>query len=69
MPTPPTPAPNIPTLLTAEDVARRTGLTLRNVRDVMYSRSLPTVKIGRRVYVRESDLAAWIDAHAREGVR
>lgn len=70
MPTPPKPALHfIPTLHTAESAAALAGLPLRVVRDAMYARAFPTTKFGRRVYVSESDLLAWISAHTREGIR
>lgn len=47
-----------------------TGWSHDFVRRLVYGRQLPTVRIGRRVFVRRSALSEWIDqntAPAREG--
>lgn len=55
-------------LLSAEDVARITGTTVRLARELIQSRRLPTVKVGRYVRVRPDDLEAYLEEHTRPAV-
>ena len=52
-------------LLDLSTVAARTGLSLGTVRKWASMRRLPTVKLGRRVLIAESDLNAWVDSHRK----
>lgn len=62
MPTNPHPQPE---LLDVPAIEALTGLPRGTVRELVYCRRLPTVKLGRRVYVRRDALDAWIDANTR----
>lgn len=54
-------SPAIPTLLTLAEVRELTRLSRSNVDRKIANGSLPTVRIGRRVFVREDDLASFIE--------
>ncbi len=57
-------------LLDVYAIMSLTGLSQDFVRKLIYGRYLPTVKIGRRVFVRRSVLNEWIEQNttpAREG--
>ncbi|MGO1539709.1 MAG: helix-turn-helix domain-containing protein [Leucobacter sp.] len=53
------------TLLTIPEVAERLGITERLAQKLVYTRQLPTVKIGRLVRVHPDDLAAYVADHTR----
>lgn len=48
-------------LLDVPAIEALTGLSHDFVRKLVYGRSLPTVRIGRRVFVRRSVLSEWIE--------
>lgn len=57
-------------LLDVPAIEQLTGLSHDFVRKLVYGRQLPTVRIGKRVFVRRTALADWIDSNtapAREG--
>lgn len=56
-------------LLTVKAAAARLGTTERHVRDLVYRRAIPFVKVGRLVRFEPDELAAWIAAnrHTAEG--
>ncbi|MGC3994788.1 MAG: hypothetical protein QM779_11850 [Propionicimonas sp.] len=62
-------APSAPTddleLLDVPAIENLTGLPHDFVRKVVYGRYLPTVRVGRRVLVRRSDLVEWIAANTQ----
>lgn len=47
-------------LLDIPAVRALTGLSERFVRELVYTRRVPVVKLGRSVFVRRADLAEWI---------
>ena len=51
------------------EVADALGVKAQCVRDLALRGELPCVKVGRRVRFTDKDLAAWIEAHRRQGVR
>lgn len=53
-------------LLDAEGVARALNITPRSAANMLARRELPVVKLGRRVRVRPSDLAAYLAENTRE---
>lgn len=63
----PTPAPE-PLLWDVDTAASATGLSARYVRRLVAERRIPTVKIGRLVRVRPSDLRSYIDAQTRPAI-
>lgn len=49
-------------LLDIPAIVALTGLSARTVRELVYvKRCFPIVRVGRRVYVRLSDLLRWLD--------
>jgi len=57
-------------LLDVPAIEQLTGLSHDFVRKLVYTRKLPTVRIGKRVFVRRSALSDWINDNttpAREG--
>ena len=54
------PATEAPMLLTIEDAAKRLTTSERHVRELIYRRRLPFVKVGRLVRFDRGDLEAWI---------
>ncbi len=48
-------------LLTIEEAAERLNVSVRNVREHIYRRRLPIVKIGRLVRIEEAELEAFIE--------
>lgn len=54
-------SPAIPKLLTLAEVREKSRLSRSTVDRKIANGWLPTVRIGRRVFVRESDLAAFIE--------
>lgn len=57
-----------PDLLTVTEIAEYLHAPLGTVRGILGRRELPTVKIGRRVYVHRADLDAFIERHTRPAV-
>ena len=59
----PQPAPSDAALelLDIPAIVTLTKLSERFVRELVYTRRLPVVKLGKNVFVRRSDLAAWIE--------
>ena len=49
------------TLLGVVETAQALNINQRAVRELFNKRALPLVKIGRRLYVREADLARFLD--------
>ncbi len=56
-------APTLPRLLDRRQVAAELGIKIASAETIM--RQVPKVKIGRRVYVRDTDLKAYLDREAR----
>lgn len=52
-------------LLPVKEVCSRTRFARSTIYDLMKAGQLPSVRVGHRVYIRESDLAAFIDRHAQ----
>jgi len=50
-------------LLTIADAAEQSGLLVSFLRKLIFDRSIPFIKIGKRVYFDRDELNAWIDAH------
>ncbi len=48
-------------VLTVKEAAERLNVSVRNVREHIYRRRLPVVKIGRLVRIEEGELEAFID--------
>jgi excisionase family DNA binding protein len=53
---------DVPKLLTIAEVATALRVSRRTVETLLHERTLATTRIGRRVFVRESDLDAWVSA-------
>lgn len=49
-------------VLTLPEAAEATGLTVRALRHLVATRRVPVVRLGRSVRIRQSDLAAVLDA-------
>jgi excisionase family DNA binding protein len=54
-------APEAGSLLTIEEAAAMLNVSVRNVREQIYRRRLPIVKIGRLVRIEQKELEAFID--------
>lgn len=67
MPNPATPE-TLPTLLTVDEAADRIGIPRNTFRQYAYTRQVPTVKLGRRVYIDAAALAEWLNNGARPAV-
>lgn len=50
-------------LLTINEASTESGLLVSFLRKLIFERSIPFIKIGKRVYFDRNDLNAWIDAH------
>ena len=50
-----------PRLLSQHEAAHYLGISYWTVRDLMFRRKLPFVKMGRRILVDRSDLDAYVD--------
>jgi excisionase family DNA binding protein len=50
-----------PRLLSQQEAARYLGISYWTVRDLVFRREIPIVKIGRRVLVDRLDLDAYLD--------
>ena len=50
-----------PRLLSQQDAAHYLGISYWTVRDLIFRRELPWVKIGRRILVDRMDLDAYLD--------
>ena len=50
-------------LLTISEASTESGLLVSFLRKLIFERSIPFIKIGKRVYFDRDDLNAWIDAH------
>lgn len=48
-------------LLTVEEAAEQLNVSVRNVREHIYRRRLPIVKVGRLVRIEQSELQAFIE--------
>jgi excisionase family DNA binding protein len=48
-------------LLTVQEAAERLNVSVRNIREQIYRRRFPIVKIGRLVRIEEAELEAFID--------
>jgi excisionase family DNA binding protein len=48
-------------LLTVQEAAERLNVSVRNIREHIYRRRLPIVKIGRLVRIEEGELEAFIE--------
>lgn len=57
--------PQAERLLTVPEVAERLNTGERMARRLIAERRLPTVKVGRHVRVRSSDLEQWIENNTR----
>jgi excisionase family DNA binding protein len=55
------PSPIIPRLLSQREAATYLGISYWTLRDLVFRRELPFVKIGRRVLVDRLDLEAYLD--------
>lgn len=52
-------------LIPIEEAADRLGTTPRHVRNLVASKRIPYVKVGRLVRFREADLHEWVKANTR----
>jgi excisionase family DNA binding protein len=50
-------------LVSTTDQEAITGLPQATVRDLALSGKLPYVEVGRRIYLKKTDLHAWIEKH------
>ena len=57
--------PPVRVAFSLHEVSQATGLGYSTVRRVVREGQLPTVRVGRRLLVRVSDLDAWLAEHAR----
>jgi excisionase family DNA binding protein len=55
------PSVNEPRLLSQHEAARYLGISYWTVRDLVFRREIPFIKIGRRVLVDRLDLDAYLD--------
>ena len=49
-------------LLSVKDASVYLGFSLRSVRNLIYSRELPIVKLGAKIFIDILDLERWIEA-------
>jgi excisionase family DNA binding protein len=52
-------------LLRADDAARVLAVSRTKIWDLIWSHQIPTVRIGRMVRIKRSDLEEWIEAQVR----
>jgi excisionase family DNA binding protein len=52
-----------PALMTVRDAGIYLGRTEQAIQHMIFQRTLPVVRSGRRVHLRRSDLDAWIDGN------
>ncbi len=52
-----------PRLLTVKEAATFLGRSVPSVRELVWSGSLPIVRVGRRIHFDLPDLEKWIEAH------
>ncbi len=50
-------------LLTIPDAAKRLSTSERHIRELIFQRRLPYLKVGRLVRFDSNDLEDWVDAH------
>lgn len=50
-------------LLTIEEVSQRLAITVRQARELVSTRRIASVRVGRRVRLRAADLEAYIAEH------
>jgi excisionase family DNA binding protein len=50
-------------LQTIQDASEHTGLLVSFLRKMIFDRTIPFVKIGKRVYFDRDELNQWIDSH------
>ncbi len=50
-------------LLTVSEAATYLGRSVPSIRELIWSGSLPYVKVGRRIHLDVFDLDAWIERH------
>jgi len=50
-------------LLTIDGASEVSGLLVSFLRKLIFERSIPFIKIGKRIYFDRDELNAWIDAH------
>ncbi|MDD2265702.1 helix-turn-helix domain-containing protein [Sulfuricurvum sp.] len=50
-------------LQTIQEASEHTGLLVSFLRKMIFDRSIPFIKIGKRVYFDRDELNAWIDSH------
>lgn len=55
------PSPIEPRLLSQQEGARYLGISYWTLRDLVFRRELPFVKIGRRILVDRKDLESYLD--------
>jgi excisionase family DNA binding protein len=49
-------------LLSVRDASAYLGFSLRSVRNLIYSRELPIVRLGMKIFIDIADLDRWIEA-------
>lgn len=54
-----------PSLWDVDAVAAYLSTTPRHVRELVYRRTIPYLKVGRLVRFRRADIEAWLDSRAR----
>ena len=52
-----------PRLLTVKEASTYLGRSVPSVRELIWSGSLPIVRVGRRIHFDIGDLEKWIEAH------
>jgi hypothetical protein len=50
---------NIPKLITVKDLMVRNDIDIRETYHLFHTKSFPSIRIGKRLYVRENKLMEW----------
>ena len=58
----------LPALLKAKEVALALNVSQNTVRQWIWQRRLPVIKLGRAVRLRREDLMAFIERHRRDAI-
>jgi excisionase family DNA binding protein len=58
----------MPALWDEAKVCEHLGISERHLRDLRYRRSIPYVKVGRKVRFRGAEIEAWLEANTVEAV-
>lgn len=58
----------LPKLLSIPEFADQSGLTIRQIRSLIFQRKIPYIKLNRLVRFREADLLRWLDENSTDSV-